>query len=343
MLTAREILEWDDGAPVRHTPVLLVSGLTVEIETHSRWLRRRLARRTVICDVELAVTAGERIAIIGEADSGKSVLARTLAGLHPARNGHVLFDGRPITGRPRWFAAPPRPVQLIMSDSRAVLDPRLTIAKLVALGQRRRGMKRQIATDQAHELLARVGLEPRLFGARYPHQLSDEQCRRADLARTLALDPAVLIVDMAAPESDHSAELAFQRLVADLSAERDLTCIVMARSLAMIDPPPARIVVLYGGRIVEDGPAAAVLSAGQHPATSRLLATVPQETGLAHDEIAATEGCAFHPYCPFAERICCTTSPAMYFVNEQHRVACHITDARSGHTRSRRNGLGSAA
>jgi peptide/nickel transport system ATP-binding protein len=173
--------------------------------------------------VSFEVANGETLGIVGESGCGKSTLARLIMRIAPADAGDVLFDGDPIGTTQRDLAAYRRYVQMVFQDSHASLNPRLTVEDTVAFGPSVHAVPRRAALARAHDLLARVGLEPARFAAHYPHELSGGQRQRVNIARALALEPRLLILDEAVSALDKSIEAQVINLLFDLKAEFDLT------------------------------------------------------------------------------------------------------------------------
>jgi peptide/nickel transport system ATP-binding protein len=173
--------------------------------------------------VSFEVANGETLGIVGESGCGKSTLTRLIMRIVPADAGDMLFDGDPIGTTQRDLAAYRRHVQMVFQDSHASLNPRLTVEDTVAFGPSVHAVPRRTALARAHDLLAQVGLEPARFSARYPHELSGGQRQRVNIARALALEPHLLILDEAVSALDESVEAQVINLLFDLKAEFDLT------------------------------------------------------------------------------------------------------------------------
>ena len=290
--------------------------------------------------VDLAIGAGETLAVIGESGCGKTTLARTLTGLIPASAGTVLFAGDELSrlgrrGRRRFRRA----VQMIFQDPFASLDPRMTAAAIVAeplavhgLGSRR---KRR---DLVDELLAAVGLAPG-DGERYAHEFSGGQRQRIAIARALALAPELLVADEPVSSLDVSIQSQILNLLRDLAGDRGLAMLFITHDLAVVDFIADRVAVMYLGRIVESGPRDAVLDDPRHPYTRALRAAVPEPgrgkrrrgsalAGEVPSPLAPPPGCRFHPRCPLAQEICRAQTPRLEPVAGApgHRAACHFRD-----------------
>jgi peptide/nickel transport system ATP-binding protein len=329
----------DCGDPKQ--PLLQVRGLVKHFAAGWAFGQRRRAVRAVD-GVSFEVANGETLGIVGESGCGKSTLARLIMRIAPADAGDVLFDGDPIGTTQRDLAAYRRDVQMVFQDSHASLNPRLTVEDTVAFGPSVHAVPRRTASARARDLLARVGLEPTRFAARYPHELSGGQRQRVNIARALALKPRLLILDEAVSALDKSVEAQIINLLFDLKAEFDLTYLFISHDLNVVRIVADRVLVMYLGRIAEIGPAEDVLQAPRHPYTASLLASMPsmdpeqrtREAPLFGDPpnpIDVPGGCRFHPRCKFAAEACQHTEPSLATVGDCHLLACLMTEPSSGH------------
>jgi peptide/nickel transport system ATP-binding protein len=337
--TARSEPATDRGGPKQ--PLLQVRGLVKHFAVGSAFGQRRRAVRAVD-GVSFEVANGETLGIVGESGCGKSTLARLIMRIVPADAGDMLFDGDPIGTTQRDLAAYRRHVQMVFQDSHASLNPRLTVEDTVAFGPRVHAVPRRAALARAHDLLARVGLEPARFSARYPHELSGGQRQRVNIARALALEPHLLILDEAVSALDKSVEAQVINLLFDLKTEFDLTYLFISHDLNVVRIIADRVLVMYLGRIAEIGAARDVLQAPRHPYTTSLLASMPsmdperrtREAPLFGDPpnpIDVPAGCRFHPRCKFAAAACQHTEPSLTAAGDCHLVACLMAEPGSGH------------
>ena len=329
----------DCGGPKQ--PLLQVRGLVKHFAAGWTFGQRRRAVRAVD-GVSFEVASGETLGIVGESGCGKSTLARLIMRIAPADAGDMLFDGDPIGTTQRDLAAYRRYVQMVFQDSHASLNPRLTVEDTVAFGPSVHGVPRRTALARAHDLLARVGLEPARFAARYPHELSGGQRQRVNIARALALEPRLLILDEPVSALDKSVEAQIINLLFDLKAEFDLTYLFISHDLNVVRIIADRVLVMYLGRIAEIGAAGDVLHAPRHPYTASLLASMPsmdperrtREAPLFDDPpnpIHVPAGCRFHPRCKFAAPVCQHTEPSLAAAGDCHLVACLMVEPGSGH------------
>jgi len=329
----------DRGGPKQH--LLQVRGLVKHFAAGWAFGQRRRAVRAVD-GVSFDIAKGETLGIVGESGCGKSTLARLIMRITPADAGDMLFDGEAVGTTRRDLLAYRRDVQMVFQDSHASLNPRLTIEDTVAFGPQVHGVPRPAALTRAHDLLASVGLEPTRFAARYPHELSGGQRQRVNIARALALEPRLLMLDEAVSALDKSIEAQVVNLLFDLKTEFGLTYLFISHDLNVVRIVADRVMVMYLGRIAEIGAAEDILQATRHPYTASLLASMPsmdldrriREAPLSGDPpnpIDVPAGCRFHPRCKFAAHVCERTEPAHVAVGDRHLVACLMAEPGSGH------------
>lgn len=222
----------------------------------------------------------------------------------------------------------------------------MPIRRSVAFGPFVQGKKKQEARGIARDILGRVGLDPDLFGPRYPHELSGGQKQRVNIARALATGPRMVILDEPVSALDKSVEAQVLNLLRALKRQFNLTFVFISHDLNVVRFISERVLVMYLGRVVELGPADAVFEQPQHPYTRALLASRPSMdparrieeppiTGDPPNPIDPPSGCRFHTRCPFAETVCETADPALahYLDAASHVAACHMRDPASGHSR----------
>ena len=337
---AAAILAKGDDRGGAATPLLAVSGLTKHFP---------IARGTVVRAVDgidFEVRKGETLGIVGESGCGKSTTARLVMHLIEHDSGELLFDGELVDGQALPLKAYRRQAQMVFQDSYASLNPRMTIEASVAFGPQVHGLSRDDAIARARALLGKVGLEPARFAGRYPHELSGGQRQRVNIARALALNPRLVILDEAVSALDKSVEAQVLNLLLDLRQEFDLTYVFISHDLNVVRFMSDRVMVMYLGEIVEIGPVEALYARPKHPYTRALLAAMPsmdpdrrtEEAPLAGDPpnpINPPAGCRFHPRCPFAEALCATKPPALRdSEGAGHKAACHMAQPGSGHSRA---------
>jgi peptide/nickel transport system ATP-binding protein len=215
----------------------------------------------------------------------------------------------------------------------------------VAFGPFVQGKPRGQAREIARDMLAKVGLDPDLFGPRYPHELSGGQRQRVNIARALATGPRMVILDEPVSALDKSVEAQVLNLLRALKRQFDLTYVFISHDLGVVRYLSDRVLVMYLGRVVELGPADAVYERPQHPYTRALLASrpsmdparrilAPPITGDPPNPIDLPAGCRFHTRCPCAEAVCETADPALggWAGPQSHVAACHMLDRHSRHS-----------
>lgn len=314
--------------------LLRAEGLAKTFEV-KRGPFRQASRVHAVAEVDLALERGGTLGVVGESGCGKSTLARLLLRLIPPSDGRIVFDGQDITTLEERELRPlRRRIQLIHQNPSAALDPRLTAEDAVAEPLR----VHQVASgralrDRVAALLAEVGLPP-AFLHRFPHELSGGQKQRVCIARALALEPELLVLDEPTSALDVSVQAQILDVLLALRAQRGLAYLFISHNLAVVRQVCERVAVMYLGRIVEEGSAAAVLGAPRHPYTRALLDSVPRlgsrfVVPAALDEppnpAAPPPGCAFHPRCPIAVEACRTGVPALAALETGHRARCPRT------------------
>jgi peptide/nickel transport system ATP-binding protein len=297
--------------------------------------------------VSFTVGKGETLGIVGESGCGKSTLARLLLHLVAPDRGELVFDGD-LVGTADGIAvdALRRQVQMVFQDSYSSLNPRMPIRDSVAFGPFVQGKKKDEARGIARDMLSKVGLDPGLFGPRYPHELSGGQKQRVNIARALATGPRMVILDEPVSALDKSVEAQVLNLLRGLKRQFNLTYVFISHDLNVVQYLSDRVLVMYLGRAVEIGPIDAIFERPLHPYTQALLASRPSMdparrieeppiTGDPPNPIDPPKGCRFHTRCPFAETVCETKDPVLSIWEgpHSHVAACHMRDPLSGHSR----------
>ncbi|RCW74381.1 ABC transporter ATP-binding protein [Pseudorhodoferax soli] len=309
----------DIGGPAQ--PLLTIRGLTKHFALKGGALPggpRKVVR--AVDGVDFEVLKGETLGVVGESGCGKSTTARLLMQLIDPSAGEVVFDGRTVGSRELPLKEFRRQVQMVFQDSYASLNPRLTIEDSIAFGPQVHGVPTRESVARARDLLARVGLEPGRFAERYPHELSGGQRQRVNIARALALQPRMVILDEAVSALDKSVEAQVLNLLLDLKAEFGLTYVFISHDLNVVRFISDRVMVMYLGKVAEVGPSDVLFDDPAHPYTRALLSSMPSmdpdnrtmEVPLAGDPpnpIDPPSGCRFHPRCPQAAAVCSRTEP----------------------------------
>lgn len=258
----------------------------LRIENATLGYGRKARGHAVLRNVSLTIDAGERVGLIGETGSGKSTLARTLLGLTTVFSGSVHVEGRDLAslrGRPLREFRRAGVVQYVYQDPLRSLDPDVPVSASVAEGLAiRRGLSADEIDRHVDDAIRLVGLDPQLSNRR-PEELSGGQRQRIVLARALVLEPRLLILDEPVSALDASSRVHVLDLLRLTTSERRLSQLFISHDLGSIAGVTDRLVVLYRGEIVEDGPTAEVLTAPQHPYTQLLIESAPTLTTAGAD------------------------------------------------------------
>ena len=320
-------------------PLLEVRHLRKHFPLRGGVLQRTQAWVRAVDGVSFDVYPGETLGIVGESGCGKSTLARLILRLIESDAGTVRFDGEDVRGasddRMKRLR---RDMQLVFQDPYASLNPRLTIEDAVAFSLLVHGTSRAEARERGRALLGRVGLDPRLYGRRYPHELSGGQRQRVNIARALVLDPKLLVLDEPVSALDKSVQAQVLNLLLELKADRELTYVFISHDLNVIEYVSDRVLVMYLGQVVESGTADALAEAPKHPYTQALFASAPsmdpdrrmERPPIAGDPpnpIDPPSGCRFRTRCAFAMPRCADAVPPPVAVAAGHDVACYLYDA----------------
>ena len=313
-------------------PILSAHNLVKHFNAGGFGAARKVVR--AVDDVSFELAHGETLGVVGESGCGKSTTARLLVQLLTPDSGAVRYDGK-VVGPELPLKAFRSKVQMVFQDSFASLNPRMTMIDAVAFGPSVHGVAKSEARRKAQDLLERVGLDPARFGGRYAHELSGGQRQRVNIARALAFDPQVIVLDEAVSALDKSVEAQVLNLLMDLRRERGLTYVFISHDLNVVRHISDRVMVMYLGEVAEIGPAERLYNAPRHPYTEALLAAMPSldpdrrtlEAPLAGDPpnpIDPPPGCRFHTRCARAFEPCASRVPVSYALGGGHVAACHL-------------------
>jgi len=333
-------------AGTRTAPLLAAHGLRRHFRLKGGWLNRTAGVVRAVDDVSFSLGEGETLGIVGESGCGKSTAARLLMGLIEPDAGEIRFDGRPVGGPGGMpLREMRRHVQMVFQDSYSSLNPRLPVEQTIAFAPWVHGVPAGQARERARRLLAAVGLDPGSFGRRYPHELSGGQRQRVNIARALALEPRLVVLDEPVSALDKSVEAQVLNLLVELKRTFALTYLFISHDLNVVQFISDRVLVMYLGKVVEIGPVEEIYAAPRHPYTRALLASRPSmdprrrtaEAPLSGDPpnpINPPSGCRFRTRCAHAEAVCAAREPPLGADDSPaaHRAACHMLTAGSGHS-----------
>src|SRR5881394_2843854 len=304
-----------------------------------RGLTKHFARVHAVDDVSFELRPGTITALVGESGSGKSTVARLLARLYAPSDGTVLFEGRDAAAvrRRRDVLHYRSQVQIIFQDPFGSLNPVKKVQHHLERPLRIHGVVPRSQVDgRVHELLRTVGLvPPQDIAAKYPHELSGGQRQRVAIARTLAVEPRVVLADEPTSMLDVSIRIGILNLMVRLKEERGIAFLYVTHDLASARYLADDILVMYAGQIVERGPVEQVLSEPLHPYTRLLLAAVPDPAkkaerieprkGLAAAAVDPPDGCRFVSRCPLAIDVCSRVTPPLVEAQPGQSARCHVT------------------
>jgi len=358
--TEASTAEGSEAASNGKTPLLEADHVKLYFPVRTGVLvDRTVAHVHAVDDVSVHLNEGETLGIVGESGSGKTTLARCMVRLLEPTDGALRFRGRDITHLGRRELDPiRREVQLVFQDPVSSLNPRKRVGQIIGTPLRLHGMERDKARRRVRELLDRVGLNPEHIN-RFPHEFSGGQRQRIGIARALAVDPRLIVLDEPVSALDVSIQAQVINLLDDLQDDFGLSYVLIAHDLSVVRHVSDWIGVMYLGKLMELSPAKELYAKPIHPYTEALLGAIPipdPEENRARERLVIggeppnpidpPSGCVFHTRCPRATEICSQVEPPLAKYANGHLAACHhplsvSEDEISAATRSRLSPLSS--
>ena len=335
-----------NGAQHNGDALLRVTGLVRHFPvTRGVVFRHQVGAVRAVDGIDLSVSRGQTLGLVGESGCGKTTTGRLLTRLDEPSGGQIVIDGHDVTHLRQGQMRPlRREIQMIFQDPYSSLNPRHTVGAIVGAPFRLQKVKVPGGVRKSvQELLELVGLNPEHYN-RYPHEFSGGQRQRIGIARTLALRPKLIVADEPVSALDVSIQAQVINLLEDLQNELDLTYVVIAHDLSVVRHISDRVAVMYLGKIVEVADRDLLYAKPRHPYTVALLSAVPVPEPLTSPSgqrlrrerirlegdvpspLLPPKACRFHTRCWKAQEICRTEEPPLAELIPGHRVACHFPE-----------------
>lgn len=323
--------------------LLEINNLKQYFPIRAGFFQRVVGNVKAVDGVSFTLREGEVLGLVGESGCGKTTTGRSILRLYEPTDGEVWYhtlDGQRVDVtklRPEEMKPLRREMRMIFQDPFSSLNPRMTVRDII--GEPlviHRVVKGRELENRVAELMSAVGLNPS-YMRRYPHEFSGGQRQRIGLARTLSLNPRLIVADEPVSALDVSVQAQVINLLQDLQNELGLTLLFIAHDLSVVEHICDRIAVMYVGKLVEIAESEELLRQPKHPYTEALVSAVPPADpdvkmrriileGDVPSPVNPPSGCVFHPRCRYAEAICKSEEPVLREIGPDHYVSCHLAD-----------------
>ena len=328
-----------DESGYRENRLLEIEGLTKHFPIRKGLLGKTVGHVHAVDDVSLAINRGETVGLVGESGCGKSTVGRCILKLYEPTNGKICYKGKDIEGLDKRNVVHFRSkIQMIFQDPYASLNPRMRVRDIIGEAIRvHRLADRHTWKERVAQLLDDVGLQADHM-VRYPHEFSGGQRQRIGIARALAMMPELIVADEPVSALDVSIQAQILNLLDRLKEKFDLSYLVIAHDLAVVEHIADRIAVMYLGNLVELASDRDLYLDPKHPYTRALMDAIPKaEAGARRKKrrflqgdvpspITPPPGCRFHTRCPEAKEMCKKQVPILRLIGDRHWVRCHLYD-----------------